>query len=308
VMPLLRNLMLALSCLALPAAHGQRFVRFISGDGLEYTGDAIMPANTTDARFAPSARVIEGDLLGDFTITNTTKSISKLLSPLSPEKTRTVRCVGFNYVDHDMETNITIPSFPILFFKPWTALNGPTDAVPVTAGYQNQSGFVSSMDYEGELVVVIKDKIFNITEDEALEHVLGYAAGYDVSHRGWQIDRGGEPQPQFSMGKDADGWGPWGPALTAASEIPDPQTLLLQTSVNGTLKQNATTADMIFGVAQIVSFFSMGITLLPGDIIFTGTPGGTQLGMDNPVWLTNGDIVTVSISELGTIENQLVYT
>lgn len=79
------------------------------------------------------------------------------------------------------------------------------------------------MDYEGELVVVIKDKIFNITADEALDHVLGYAAGYDVSHRGWQIDRGGEPQPQFSMGKDADGWGPWGPALTAVSEIPDPQ-------------------------------------------------------------------------------------
>jgi len=110
------------------------------------------------------------------------------------------------------------------------------------------------------------------------------------------------------MGKDADGWGPWGPALTAASEIPDPQTLLLQTHVNGALKQNATTADMIFGVADIVAFFSMGITLLPGDIIFTGTPGGTQLGMPDPVWLTNGDNVTVTISELGSIQNQLKYT
>jgi len=299
---------LPLLLLGLQQVHAQRFVRFISDDGKEYTGDAILPRNSTDARFSTSAKVIEGDLLGNFSITNRVKKISKLLSPIAPEKIRTVRCVGFNYVDHDMQTNITIPSFPILFFKPWTALNDPTADVPVTQGYQNQTGFVSSMDYEGELVVVIKDKIFNITEDEALEHVLGYAAGYDVSHRGWQIDRGGEPQPQFSMGKDADGWGPWGPALTAASEIPDPQTLHLTTSVNGTMRQNATTADMIFGVAQIVSFFSMGITLFPGDIIFTGTPGGTILGMENPVWLTNGDIVTVSISELGTIQNQLRYT
>jgi 2-keto-4-pentenoate hydratase/2-oxohepta-3-ene-1,7-dioic acid hydratase in catechol pathway len=304
-MRLLLNLLLPLAL----TANAQRFVRFISDDGKEYTGDAILPENSIDARFSTSANVIEGDLLGEFRVTKEVKKISKLLSPLDPIKTRTVRCVGFNYVDHDEETNITIPSFPILFFKPWTALAGPLDDVPVTQGYQNQSdGFVSSMDYEGELVVVIKDKIFNITADEALDHVLGYASGYDVSHRGWQIDRGGEPQPQFSMGKDADGWGPWGPALTAASEIPDPQTLFLQTHVNGALKQNATTADMIFGVADIVAFFSMGITLLPGDIIFTGTPGGTQLGMADPVWLTNGDNVTVTISELGSIQNQLKYT
>lgn len=304
----MRLLQILLPLLSLSLVHAQRFVRFISDDGREYTGDAILPKGSTDARFSTSAKVIEGDLLGKFTITNSVKKIAQLLAPIAPEKIRTVRCVGFNYVDHDMETNITIPSFPILFFKPWTALSDPTAFVPVTSGYQNQTNFTSSMDYEGELVVVIKDKIFNITADEALDHVLGYAAGYDVSHRGWQIDRGGEPQPQFSMGKDADGWGPWGPALTAVSEIPDPQTLLLQTRVNGSLKQNATTADMIFGVAEIVSFFSMGITLHPGDIIFTGTPGGTQLGMANPVWLTNGDVVTVSIAQLGSIENQLKYT
>jgi len=283
-------------------------VRFVSDDGKEYTGAAVLSGNATDARASTHAKVIDGDILTSFKITSTEKKIVQLLSPLDPEKTRTVRCVGFNYADHDMETNITIPQFPILFFKPWTSLAGPTDFVPVTAGYQNQTNFVSSMDYEGELVVVIKDKIFNITADEALEHVLGYAAGYDVSHRGWQIDRGGEPQPQFSMGKDADGWGPWGPSLTLASEIPDPQNLLLQTHVNGELKQNATTADMIFGVADIVAFFSMGITLFPGDIIFTGTPGGTQLGAADPVWLTDGDVVKVTISELGSIQNQLRFT
>lgn len=127
------------------------------------------------------------------------------------------------------------------------------------------------MDYESELVVVMKSAAFNITEDEALDHVLGYAAGHDVSHRGWQIDRGGQPQPQYSMGKDADGWGPWGPAIVSTSIIPDPQQLVVHTKVNGVMKQNTSTSDMIFGVKQLVSFFSMGITLQPGDIIFTGT-------------------------------------
>lgn len=166
---------------------------------------------------------------------------------------------------------MTIPTFPILFYKPWTSLSTPSDPIPVTAGYQAQGDFVSSMDYETELVVVIKKKAFNISEAEALDHVLGYASGHDVSHRGWQIERGGQPQPQYSMGKGADGWAPWGPALVSTNVISDPNNLKLWTKVNGVVKQNDTTANMIFNVQQLVSFFSMGITLLPGDIIFTGT-------------------------------------
>lgn len=150
-------------------------------------------------------------------------------------------------------------------------MNTPSDDIPVTKGYQNQTNFTSTMDYETELVVVIKKKGFEIPEDEALDHVLGYSVGHDVSHRGWQIDRGGEPEPQFSMGKGADGWAPWGPALVSTNVIKDPQTLNIWTKVNGNTMQNETTANMIFGVAQLVSFFSMGITLLPCDIIFTGT-------------------------------------
>lgn len=150
-------------------------------------------------------------------------------------------------------------------------MNTPSDDIPVTKGYQNQTNFTSTMDYETELVVVIKKKGFEIPEDEALDYVLGYSVGHDVSHRGWQIDRGGEPEPQFSMGKGADGWAPWGPALVSTNVIKDPQTLNIWTKVNGNTMQNETTANMIFGVAQLVSFFSMGITLLPGDIIFTGT-------------------------------------
>ncbi|ESK93048.1 fumarylacetoacetate hydrolase domain-containing protein 2a [Moniliophthora roreri MCA 2997] len=289
-------------------AQAARIVRFISDDGQEYTGDAILPGNTIDASKSTSARIIEGDVLGNFTVTDNIKNITQLLSPISPERIRTVRCAGFNYVAHAQQSGHAIPDFPILFFKPWTALSDPGVIVPITPGYQNQTNFTSEMDYEAELVVVIKKRAFNISEDEALDHVLGYSVGNDVSHRGWQIARGGEPEPQYSMGKDADGWAPWGPALVTTDVIPDPQTLQLTSRVNGALKQNATTADMIFGVKQLVSFFSMGITLLPGDIIFTGTPEGVQFGMDNPVWLTDGDVVEVELSEIGTVTNTYTFT
>ncbi|KAJ7237365.1 hypothetical protein C8J57DRAFT_1375517 [Mycena rebaudengoi] len=289
------------------SATAQRFVRFIATDGKEYTGDAILPPGTTDAAYTKQAKVITGDILGAFQITNQVKKVKTLLAPLAPEKTRTVRCVGFNYASHANEANITIPSFPILFYKPWTSLNTPTGPIPVTAGYQNQTNFTSTMDYETELVVVIKKKAFNISEEVALDHILGYAAGHDVSHRGWQIDRGGQPQPQFSMGKGADGWAPWGPAIVSTNIIKHPQNLHLWTKVNGVLKQNDTTASMIFGVAQLVSFFSMGITLLPGDIIFTGTPSGVNLGKTDPQWLTNGDVVEVGTENIGTCTNTITY-
>jgi len=289
------------------SASAQRFVRFIATDGQEYTGDAILKPNDFDAAHSTQARVIKGDILGDFTITKQVKTIKELLAPIAPERIRTVRCVGFNYVAHAEESNITIPGWPILFYKPWTALSTPSAPILVTAGYQNQTNFTSTMDYETELVVVIKKKAFNISEDEALDHVLGYASGHDVSHRGWQIDRGGLPQPQFSMGKGADTWAPWGPALVSTTLITDPQNLTLWTKVNGVTMQNETTANMIFGVKQLVSFFSMGITLLPGDIIFTGTPSGVNLGKANPVWLTNGDVVEVGVSGIGTNTNKITY-
>ncbi|KAF7297115.1 Fumarylacetoacetate hydrolase domain-containing protein 2 [Mycena indigotica] len=265
--------------------HAQRFVRFIATDGKEYTGDAILNNDDTDTSHSKQAHVITGDILGDFKITKQVKN-----SSVATGAREDTHCKNFGTAN--VWEGLTND-------QPWTSLAAPNGPVPVTSGYQNQTTngtfFVSSMDYESELVVVIKSKAFNITEDQALDHVLGYAAGYDVSHRGWQIDRGGQPQPQFSMGKDADGWAPWGPAIVSKSLIPDPQALSIWAKVNGVTMQNDTTANMIFGVAQLVSFFSMGITLWPGDIIFTGTPSGVQLGKANPVWLTNGDVVEVSL-------------
>ncbi|SJL05877.1 related to bifunctional 4-hydroxyphenylacetate degradation enzyme [Armillaria ostoyae] len=288
-------------------AGGERIVRFISSDGNIYFGDAILPTNTTDAFFSTRAKVIQGDILGNFTVTREIKDIKKLLAPLPSDRVRTVRMVGLNYVSHIDESNMTIPQWPILFYKPWTALNTPSDPIPVSAGFQTQGNFTSSMDWEGELVVVIKKAAYNITDDEALDHVLGYTVGHDVSHRGWQIERGGEPQPQYSMGKGADGWAPWGPAIVTTDIIPDPQVLNLHTKVNGVTQQNATTADMIFGVKHLISFFSMGTTLLPGDVIFTGTPSGTNLGKVVPEYLVNGDVVEVGLENVGTCTNAIRY-
>ncbi|KAJ7600719.1 hypothetical protein C8J56DRAFT_911097 [Mycena floridula] len=268
--------------------NAARLVRFISTDGKEYYGDAILPANSTDAAHSTQAHVISGDILGDFTVTKQVKTIKKLLSPLPMERVKTLRMVGLNYV-----TNMTIPSWPILFYKPPTALNTPSDPIEVAKGYQIQGDFNASMDYETELVVVMKKKAYNITDDEALDHVLGYTVGHDVSHRGWQIDRGGLPQPQYSMGKGADTWAPWGPAIT----------LNIWTKVNGVTQQNASTADMIFGVKHLISFFS----LMPGDIIFTGTPSGVNLGKANPDWLVDGDVVEVGLENVGTCTNTMKF-
>ncbi|KAF9445852.1 fumarylacetoacetate hydrolase [Macrolepiota fuliginosa MF-IS2] len=305
-MKLLSHLLLFLSC-CLWSTSAQRFVRFISDDGKEYYGDAILPDGSTDASQSTQARLIQGDILDDFEITDQVKSITKLLSPLPSERVRTVRCVGLNYVAHINETGQVIPGWPILFYKPWTALNTPSDPIPVSEGYQTQGNFTSKMDYETELVIIIKKKAFNISDDETLDHVLGYSVGNDVSHRGWQIDRGGLPQPQFSMGKGADGWAPWGPAIVSTNEIQDPQTLNIWTKVNGVTQQNSTTANMIFGVKHLVSFFSMGTTLFPGDVIFTGTPSGVNLGKQDPDWLVEGDVIEVGLENVGTCTNTIKY-
>ena len=157
-----------------------------------------------------------------------------------------------------------LPTYPILFYKPVTALTGPFDAIPVPALAQEVAG----LDYECELVVVIGKEAYDVQESKALSYVLGYAVGDDVSHREWQLKRGGG---QWSLGKGFDGWAPFGPGIVSPSIINDPQTLRIFTKVNGEIVQDSSTKDMIFGVAKTIAFLSQGTTLLPGDLIFTGT-------------------------------------
>ncbi len=157
-----------------------------------------------------------------------------------------------------------LPTYPILFYKPITSLTGPVDAIPVPAPAQEVEG----LDYECELVAVIGKEARDVPESEALDYVLGYAVGNDVSHREWQLKRGGG---QWSLGKGFDGWAPFGPGIVSSRIIKDPQDLRIWTKVNGEVVQDSSTRDMVFGVARTVAFLSQGTTLLPGDLIFTGT-------------------------------------
>ncbi len=157
-----------------------------------------------------------------------------------------------------------VPKYPILFYKPLTAVTGPYDPIPVSAAAQEVDG----VDYECELVAVVGQGGRDIPETSALSHVAGYAVGNDVSHRDWQKRRGGG---QWGLGKGFDGWAPLGPGIVSSRIIKDPQNLKIWTKLNGKIVQESTTKDMIFSVAETVSFLSQGTTLLPGDLIFTGT-------------------------------------
>lgn len=187
-----------------------------------------------------------------------------LLSPLARKDIKTVRCLGLNYEQHAKESNLPIPKYPVLFYKPVTAIAGPTDDIPVSLMAQEGEG----LDYECELVIVIGKEAKEVPESKALEYVLGYAVGNDVSHRDWQIKRGGG---QWGLGKGFDGWAPFGPGIVSSELIRDPNALKISTKLNGREVQSSSTKDMIFNVAQTVSFLSRGTTLLPGDLIFTGT-------------------------------------
>jgi len=196
--------------------------------------------------------------------------------------------VGLNYRDHAQETGAAIPSEPVLFMKATTAINGPFDPIILPRGS-------TQTDWEAELGVVIGKTARYVSERRALEHVAGYVAFHDVSERDFQKNRGGS----WDKGKGCDSFAPIGPWLVTRDEIPDPQTLRVWSSVNGELRQNGNTADMIFPVAYLVSYISQFMTLLPGDVICTGTPAGVGMGRQPPQFLKAGDVVRIGVEGLG---------
>lgn len=224
--------------------------------------------------------------------------------PLVPEGTRLgvpisgIRqflAIGLNYRQHAIEAGMPIPAEPIVFSKGITSLAGPDDDLPHPQGSQ-------ALDYEVELGIVIGTAARHVTREQALAHVAGYVLANDVSERDWQLHRGG----QWIKGKSADGFGPLGPWLVTADELPDPQAIGLSLSVNGQMRQNSSTADMIFGVAEIVSHLSEFMTLLPGDVIVTGTPQGVGMGFKPPRYLKRGDVVELSSPQLGVQRQRVV--
>ncbi|KAH8422931.1 fumarylacetoacetate hydrolase family protein [Aspergillus melleus] len=277
-----------------------RLIRFLARDGNVYYGDAILPSGAPDLTGVTKARVIQGDIFGQHRVTEQIAEVKLLLAPLARGDVGTVRGLGLNYEQHARESNLPTPKYPVLFYKPVTAISGPTDDIPVPLMAQESEG----LDYECELVVVIGKEARNVPEDQALDYVLGYAVGNDVSHRDWQIKRGGG---QWALGKGFDGWAPFGPGIVSSSLIRDPNDLHISTKLNGHTVQSSSTKDMIFGVAKMVSFLSQGTTLLPGDLIFTGTPQGVGMGRKPALWLKDGDRVEVSLERVGSCTNQVVF-
>jgi 2,4-didehydro-3-deoxy-L-rhamnonate hydrolase len=197
-------------------------------------------------------------------------------------------CIGLNYRDHAAETGASAPSEPVLFFKATTSLAGPNDSVVIPKE-------AHKVDWEVELAVVIGARASCISREEANDHVAGYALHNDYSERAFQLERGG----QWVKGKSADTFAPLGPFLATPDEIPNPGDLPMWLKVNGEFRQKSTTANMIFDVPTLVSYVSQFMTLLPGDIISTGTPAGVALGMKPPRYLRPGDMVELGIEGLG---------
>jgi 2-keto-4-pentenoate hydratase/2-oxohepta-3-ene-1,7-dioic acid hydratase in catechol pathway len=200
-------------------------------------------------------------------------------------------CIGLNYRDHAAETGAAIPEKPIVFAKFANSVVGPYDRIVVPRG-------AGHIDYEAELGVVIGAHCRDIAVADALSCVAGYVGLNDVSSRTLQFE-----SSQWTRGKAIDTFLPMGPWILTADEVSDPQSLTISCSVNGEVRQHSSTKQMIFGVAELVSFLSETITLEAGDIIATGTPAGVGMGYDPPRWLVAGDVVSVAIEGLGTLEN-----
>ena len=206
-----------------------------------------------------------------------------------------ILAIGLNYRLHAEETGGKPRSEPMLFSKAITALNGPNDPVMIPRGSEKT-------DWEVELAVIIGSKAQYVDEDRALEYVAGFTVINDVSERSFQKERGG----QFIKGKSCDTFAPLGPWLVTRDEVADPQNLGLRLDVNGQNRQNGTTRDMIFGVVYLVSHLSQFMTLMPGDVIATGTPDGVGLGCKPPVFLKPGDVMEVSVEGLGQQRQDVV--
>lgn len=217
-----------------------------------------------------------------------------LLAPvLRPSK---VICIGLNYRDHAAESGMEIPEEPVCFGKFGNTIIGPDESIRLPR-------VSSQVDYEAELVVIIGKEGYEIPREQAFDYVAGYCNGHDVSARDWQI---GKPGKQWLLGKTPDTFAPIGPWMVTAEEAGDPHQLDISLKLNGEVMQQGNTREFIFGVDEVIAYLSQIMTLLPGDVIFTGTPPGVGMARDPQVWLQPGDEVEVAIAGLGVLRNPVV--
>jgi len=283
-----------------------RLIRFVAKEtAMVHVGEPLDASLDVGLAYhqgkAIKAREIIGSALDPAAqFSNNILTVKELLAPLAREEVKLVRCLGLNYADHAAEANMAKPAAPILFYKPQTSLIGPEATINVPKAAQPVDKHLP--DYEVELTVVIGKPCKDVSEAEALDYVLGYCTGNDMSFRYHQM-----AVSQWGFSKGFDNSTPIGPVLVAAKAVPDPQILPLKTVVNGATLQDGTTADQIFNVRQTIAWLSQGTTLEPGSIIMTGTPKGVGFVRKPPIYLKHGDEVRVWIGGgLGTLINPVV--
>jgi 2-keto-4-pentenoate hydratase/2-oxohepta-3-ene-1,7-dioic acid hydratase in catechol pathway len=261
-----------------------KLVRFISEDDRVLCGlyEEELPAEP---------RIIEGDIFGEFSIGRERARIRHFLPPVAPCN---ILAIGLNYRRHADETGLTTPPDPVLFIKAATSAVGHGEPVLLPLAGPDR------VDYEAELAVIIGKGGKNISVSAAMEHVLGYACSNDISARDWQMDR---QSKQWARGKSFDTFCPLGPFLVTRDEVPDPSGLRIRAIINGNTLQDGNTSAMIFDVPALISNLSRSMTLLPGTVIMTGTPEGVGFTRTPPVFLHDGDVVTVDIEKIGRLTN-----
>ncbi|KIY01280.1 uncharacterized protein Z520_02832 [Fonsecaea multimorphosa CBS 102226] len=278
-----------------------RIVRFRNSAGQIFYGE-VPGDDLVDQKSLVGSKVAvykgESPFDNDFSLTDNKEEISEVLAPLA--QVPIFECVGVNYLKHVQETGSEAPKYPVIFKKAPDALAGPFEDVPVHPDCQGE------MDYEAELCAIIGKDCKNATKENALDYVLGYTAGNDVSSRFWQRkERSGG---QHGSAKGFDKFAPIGPVIVSPSAIGDPHNLSLKTIVNGIdVRQEARTDDLIFKLPEIIAHLSRGTTLRPGTVIMSGTPSGVAAYMKPPRFLKDGDVVDVEIEKIGRLSNKMVF-
>lgn len=263
-----------------------KILRFESDDNKVYTG----------CDFKDNfASVIKGDITSDFFNTKKRKIVKKILTPIVP---KVIFCIGLNYKLHAKEIKLELPLYPVVFMKNLSAAAAHEDKIKIPLCCAKKP----EVDYEAELAIVIKKSGKNISYDKAFEHVLGYTCANDISARRWQKHAGGN---QWVRSKSFDTFCPFGPWIVTGDEIKNPDNLNIECILNGKTMQKSNTSDMIFSVAQIISYLSESTTLIAGTIILTGTPSGVGFTRKPPVYLASGDVLETRIEKIGMLKNHV---
>lgn len=262
-----------------------KIIRHLTSSGPAYA--ALLPDGT--------AQEITGDIFADHTVTDRVVEIGALLAPVEPAG---IFGIGLNYQKHADELGRLVQTHPLIFIKSANTLQHPGAAIELPRMLPSDA-----VDYEGELAVVIARSCKNVARENALDYVLGYTCANDVSARDWQFVLGGG---QFCQGKSFDTFCPLGPVLVTRDEITEPDHLRVTTRVNGELRQDGNTRQMIFDVAALISFLSASKTLPAGTVILTGSPDGVGHSLRPPVYLRSGDVVSIEIEKIGVLTNPVI--